>query len=161
MANLPPEPRRLELHIFIQTASKRRQQVFETPAVAGRYSTHVARSSSLIESAVSFPFWNGFACKLFVVGCYAGVGICFTDFHSRRRCSYVPFVSYALRTNCVVHVGMTPTLRNSQKRRTNQRHAIVLHRYNLLPLMLSDTNLFAKLYQSLSLNLILHIGISS
>ena len=109
VANLPPEPGRLVLHIFIQTASKRRQQVSETPAVAGRYSTHVATSSWSMESAVSFPFWNGFVCKLFVVGCYAGVGICFTDFHSRRRCSYVPFVSYALRTNCIVQVEMPPT----------------------------------------------------
>ena len=117
VANLPPEPDRLMLHIFLQTASKRRQQVSETPAVAGRYSAHVATSSWSMESAVSFPFWNGFACKLFVVGCYAGVGICFTDFHSRRRCWYVPFVSYALRTNCVVQVEMPPTRRNSQKRR--------------------------------------------
>ena len=117
MANLPPEPGRLVLHIFIQIASKRRQQVSETPAVAGRYSAYVATSSWSMESAVSFPFWNGFACKLFVVGCYAGVGICFTDFHSRRRCSYVPFVPYALRTNCVDQVEMPPTLRNSQKRR--------------------------------------------
>ena len=76
MANLPPQPGRLVLHIFIQTASKRRQQVSETPAVAGRYSAHVATSSWSMESAVSFLFWNGFACKLFVVGCYAGVGVC-------------------------------------------------------------------------------------
>ena len=84
------------LHIFLQIASKRRQQVSETPAVAGRYSTHVATSSRSMESAVSFPFWNGFACKLFVVGCYAGVGICFTDFHRRRRCWYIRF-TYQLR----------------------------------------------------------------
>ena len=152
------------LHIFIQTASKRRQQVSETPAVAGQYCTHVATSSWSMESAVSFPFWNGFTCKVFVVGCYAGVGVCFTDFHRRRRCSYVPFVSYALRTNSIVQVEMPPIRRNIQKRRQHaekQRYAIVLLRNTILPPMSSDTNLFAKLYQPLSLNLILHIGIST
>ena len=117
--NLPPKPGRLVLHIFIQTAIKRRQQVFEKPAVACRYSTHVATSSRSMESAVSFPFWNGFACKLFVIGCYAGVGICFTDFHSRRRCSYVPFAPYALLCSCR---NATNTTKQSEKVTARGQH---------------------------------------